>query len=69
MRYVGQPVAAVVAETRYAARDALEAMAVDYDPLPVVADALAPAGVEAAAINFYPLTAPRLFALMHGMPP
>ena len=34
--YVGQPVAAVVAETRYAAEDALEAMRVTYEPLPAV---------------------------------
>jgi carbon-monoxide dehydrogenase large subunit len=38
VRYVGQPVAAVVAETRYAAQDALDAMVVDYDPFPVIAD-------------------------------
>jgi len=40
VRYVGEPVAFVVAESRYLAEDALEAMQVDYDPLPVVADAL-----------------------------
>ena len=34
--YVGQPVAAVVAESRYAAEDALEAMRVAYEPLPAV---------------------------------
>jgi carbon-monoxide dehydrogenase large subunit len=38
VRYVGQPVAAVVAETRYAAEDALDAIAVDYDPMPAVTD-------------------------------
>jgi carbon-monoxide dehydrogenase large subunit len=31
-----------------------------------VADALAPAGVDPAAVSFYPLTAPRLFALLAG---
>ncbi len=36
--YAGQPVAAVVAETRYAAQDALDRMRVEYDPLPVVTD-------------------------------
>ena len=34
--YVGQPVAAVVAESRYAAEDALERMRVAYEPLPAV---------------------------------
>lgn len=37
VRYVGQPIAAVVADTRYAAQDGLEAIRVDYDPLPAVA--------------------------------
>lgn len=36
--YAGQPVAAVVAESRYIAADALEAMRVEYEPLPVVTD-------------------------------
>ena len=38
VRYVGEPVAAVVAETPYVARDALDLIEVDYDPLPVVVD-------------------------------
>ena len=39
VRYVGQPVAFVVAETLSVARDAAEAIEVDYEPLPVVTDA------------------------------
>ncbi len=39
VRHVGQPVALVVAETLSAARDAAEAIEVDYDALPVVTDA------------------------------
>ena len=39
VRYQGQEVAFVVAEDRYAARDALELIDVQYEPLPVVADA------------------------------
>jgi carbon-monoxide dehydrogenase large subunit len=39
VRYVGEPVAFVVAASRYLAEDALAAMEVDYDPLPIVADA------------------------------
>ena len=44
VRYVGDAVAAVVAHTREAARDARDAVMVDYDPLPAVTsidDALA----------------------------
>src|SRR5437867_3787533 len=36
--YVGQPVAAVVAETRDVAEDALDTMRVAYEPLPAVTD-------------------------------
>jgi len=39
VRYVGEPVAFVVAESRYLAEDALELIEVDYTPLPAVADA------------------------------
>ena len=38
VRYVGEPVAAVVARTRVEAYDASEAIVVDYDVQPVVAD-------------------------------
>jgi carbon-monoxide dehydrogenase large subunit len=37
-RFVGDPVALVVAESRYVAEDAVELVEVDYDPLPAVAD-------------------------------
>jgi len=36
VRYVGDAVAVVVADSRYAAEDALEAIVVDYEPLPAV---------------------------------
>jgi len=39
VRFQGQEVAFVVADDRYAARDALELIDVDYEPLPAVADA------------------------------
>ena len=39
VRFQGQEVAFVVAEDRYSARDALELIIVDYEPLPVVVDA------------------------------
>jgi aerobic carbon-monoxide dehydrogenase large subunit len=38
VRYVGEPVALVVAASRYAAEDALERIEIEYDPLPVVVD-------------------------------
>ncbi len=38
VRFVGEPVALVVADTLAAATDAAEAVVVDYDPLPVVVD-------------------------------
>ncbi|MCU4971182.1 xanthine dehydrogenase family protein molybdopterin-binding subunit [Halobacteria archaeon AArc-m2/3/4] len=40
VRYQGQPIAAVVAENRYRARDAVDAVAVDYDPLEAVVDSV-----------------------------
>ncbi len=39
VRFQGQEVAFVVAESRYIARDALELIDVEYDPLPAVVDA------------------------------
>ena len=38
VRHVGEPVAAVVAESRYLAEDAIELIDVSYEPLPVIAD-------------------------------
>src|SRR5215510_13342110 len=38
VRYVGEPVAVVVASNRYVARDAVDLIVVDYDPLPAVVD-------------------------------
>jgi len=53
-RFVGEPVAAIAAETPYAAADAAELVAVEYDPLPAVAD------VEAALAPGAPLVHPDL---------
>ena len=38
VRYVGEPVAVVVASDRYLARDAADAIVVEYESLPVVVD-------------------------------
>jgi CO/xanthine dehydrogenase Mo-binding subunit len=39
VRYVGEPVAFVVAESRYVAEDAAELVEADYEPLPALSDA------------------------------
>src|SRR5438874_2466641 len=52
--FVGHPVAVAVAVDRYAARDALDLIEVDYDPLPVVSDP------EKALEKDSPLTHPDL---------
>src|ERR1700759_316905 len=41
VRYVGEPVAVVVAGSRYRAEDALDLIEVDYEPLPAVVDPVA----------------------------
>src|SRR5437867_5984732 len=52
--FVGHPVAVVVAADRYTARDALDLIEVDYEPLPVVSDP------EKALEKDSPLTHPAL---------
>jgi len=52
--YAGQPVAMVVAETRYLAEDAAERVVIDWEPLPVVGS------VEAARAPAAPLVHPEL---------
>ncbi|MGQ0669636.1 MAG: xanthine dehydrogenase family protein molybdopterin-binding subunit [Actinomycetota bacterium] len=52
VRFVGEPIAVVVAETRAQAADAAEALLVDYEPLPVVV------GVEAGLAREAPLLFP-----------
>jgi aerobic carbon-monoxide dehydrogenase large subunit len=47
VRFVGDPVALVVAEDRYVAEDAAELVAVDYEPLPAVVDFTAAEASEA----------------------
>jgi aerobic carbon-monoxide dehydrogenase large subunit len=50
-RFVGEAVAMVVAETVAAAKDAAELVAIDYEPLPAVTDAVAAA--EAGAPHLW----------------
>lgn len=49
VRFVGEPVAAVLADDAYAVEDAAEQIFVDYEPLPVVAD------IEAALLPAAPI--------------
>jgi carbon-monoxide dehydrogenase large subunit len=51
VRFVGEPIAVVLAATRTQAADAAEAVAVDYDPLPSVTDPIA-AALEGAPLLF-----------------
>jgi carbon-monoxide dehydrogenase large subunit len=51
VRFQGQEVAFVVARDRYSARDALELIAVDYEPLPPVVDATQAVAAGAALIR------------------
>ncbi|MFG2883540.1 aerobic carbon-monoxide dehydrogenase large subunit [Streptomyces sp. NPDC048297] len=51
VRFQGQEVAFVVAEDRYAARDALELIDVEYEPLPPVIDALRALDPDAPVIR------------------
>ncbi len=51
VRFQGQEVAFVVADDHYSARDALELIDVEYEPLPVVIDALHALDADAALIR------------------
>jgi aerobic carbon-monoxide dehydrogenase large subunit len=51
VRYVGEPVALVIAESRYRAEDALDAITVEYDQLPAVIDLEEAASPRAARIH------------------
>jgi CO/xanthine dehydrogenase Mo-binding subunit len=51
VRYVGEPVAVVLAADPYAAEDALELIDVDYEPLPAIADVEAAVAVGAAILH------------------
>lgn len=50
VRYVGEPVAAILAEHPYAAEDAAELVTADYDPLPAVLDARAALDADAPVL-------------------
>jgi carbon-monoxide dehydrogenase large subunit len=51
VRYFGEPLAVVVADNRYLAEDAVDAVSVDYEPLPAVVDPEAAMEVGAALVH------------------
>jgi 2-furoyl-CoA dehydrogenase large subunit len=51
VRYVGEPVAVVVARDRYVAEDALDLIEVRYSPLPAVVDPLAALAADAPVLH------------------
>lgn len=51
VRYVGEPVAVVIAEDPYLAEDAADLVRVEYEPLPVVLDPVAALAPDAPALH------------------
>jgi 2-furoyl-CoA dehydrogenase large subunit len=51
VRYVGEPVAVVVATSRYIAEDALDLIELDYEPLPVVMETVAALAANAQVLH------------------
>src|SRR5262245_36414389 len=51
VRFVGEPVAAVVATDKYIARDAADLIEIDYEPLPAVVDP--EAGMQPSSFKLY----------------
>ena len=64
VRFVGEPVVAVVADSRYIAEDALELIEVDYEELPAITDA--EAGLAPDASLLYEDWGDNLFMYMPG---
>jgi aerobic carbon-monoxide dehydrogenase large subunit len=54
VKFVGDPVALVVAESRYIAEDAIELVDVDYEPLPAIADFTKAANSDVVVHEAYP---------------
>ncbi len=54
VKFVGDPLALVVAESRYVAEDAVELVDVDYEPLPAVADFTKAVNCDVVVHDAYP---------------
>jgi carbon-monoxide dehydrogenase large subunit len=65
-KFVGDPVALVVAENRYIAEDALELIDVDYEPLPAVSDFTRAQDSDVLVHDSY---ADNVAGGLHGAPP
>ena len=62
MRYVGDPVAVVIAEDRYLAEDALELIEVEYQPLNALTDPRQ--AMQAGAPPRFTIAFPKILALI-----
>lgn len=51
VRFVGEPVAAVIATDRYVARDAVDAIEVHYEPMPAIVSAVAAMAEDASLVH------------------
>lgn len=65
-KFVGDPVAMVVADNRYIAEDAIELVEVDYEPLPAIADFTRAEGAAVVVHEAYP---DNVAGGMSGAPP
>ncbi|EID10565.1 xanthine dehydrogenase, molybdenum binding subunit apoprotein [Mycobacterium xenopi RIVM700367] len=65
-KFVGDPVALVVADNRYIAEDAIELVEVDYEPLPAIADFTRAEGAAVVVHEAYP---DNVAGGMSGAPP
>ncbi len=65
-KFVGDPVALVIADTRYLAEDALELVDIDYEPLPAVADFTKAVNSDVVVHDAYP---DNIAGGMGGAPP
>lgn len=54
VKFVGDPVALVIADSRYLAEDAVDAVEVDYEPLPAIADFTKAVGSDVVVHEAYP---------------
>jgi CO/xanthine dehydrogenase Mo-binding subunit len=64
--YAGQPVALVVAETEAAAQDGVDAVVVEYEPLPVVLDVERAIALDAPPVRLLSTAGEESDAEMHG---
>ncbi len=70
VKFVGDPVALVIAESRYVAEDALERIDIDYEPLPAVADFTRAVGGSTAGVPVVHEAYPdNVAGGLGGMPP